>query len=232
MSKKKVTSQAVEPQSLDEMLGGKDSFIVKYKNHLMIGTAALVVFIIGILAYFQLYSNPRNEAANNAIYPCQNLFAQTEWEKALNGDSTGCVGFLKVADQYSGTKAGNLANAYSAVCYYNLGKYDDAIKYAEKYDAADDNSVSPAVIGAMGNLYVFKNNNDKALELLDKAAKTANDQSLTPVYLLQEGEIYEKMGQNDKALKCYQQIKDNYKTSPLYQQIDKYIERINVLNQK
>ena len=227
MSKNNVNTKATQPESLEEVLGGKDSFVVKNKKAIMGGIAAILVVVFGFIAYTNLYSNPRNEAANNAIYPCQNLFAQSAWEQALKGDSTGTVvGFAKVASECSGTKAGNLANAYAAVCHYNLGQYDEAIKYAESFSAADDNSVSPAVVAALGNLYACKDNKEKAVELLAKAANSANDKTITPVCLLQMGQIYEAMGNNDKALECYQEIKDKHQESPLSQQMDKYIERL------
>ncbi len=41
----------------------------------------------------------------------RNTFEQDAYEQALNGDSIGYVGFLKVADEYSGTKAANLAKS-------------------------------------------------------------------------------------------------------------------------
>ena len=40
---------------------------------------------------------------------------------------------LKSLDEFSGTAAGNLANAYSGICYAQLGKYEDAVKYLDKF---------------------------------------------------------------------------------------------------
>ena len=57
--------------------------------------------------------------------------------------------FLKVADEFSGTAAGNLANAYAGVCYAQLGKYEEAVKYLNKF-SADDQLVSPALLGNNG----------------------------------------------------------------------------------
>lgn len=62
----------------------------------------------------------------------------------MNGDSIGYKGFLKVADEFSGTAAGNLANAYAGICYAQLGKYEDAVKYLDKFSAKDQ-LVSPAI---------------------------------------------------------------------------------------
>ena len=45
---------------------------------------------------------------------------------------------MKLADEFSGTDAGNLANAYAGLCYAQLGKYEDAIKYLDKFSGDRD----------------------------------------------------------------------------------------------
>ena len=62
----------------------------------------------------------------------QEYFEADAFEEALNGDSIGYVGFIKIADQYSGTDAANLAKAYAGLCYAHLGKFDEAVKALEK----------------------------------------------------------------------------------------------------
>ena len=52
-----------------------------------------------------LYAEPREEKAQAALFKGQEYFEQDAYEQALNGDSIGFVGFLKVADDFSGTKA-------------------------------------------------------------------------------------------------------------------------------
>lgn len=50
----------------------------------------------------------------------QEYFEQDAFEQALNGDSIGYTGFLKVADDYSGTKAANLAKLMLVFATHNL----------------------------------------------------------------------------------------------------------------
>ena len=47
-----------------------------------------------------LYAEPREEKAQAALFKGQEYFEQDAYEQALNGDSIGYVGFLKVADVY------------------------------------------------------------------------------------------------------------------------------------
>ena len=139
----------------------------------------------------------------------------------MNGDSIGYKGFLKVADEFSGTAAGNLANAYAGICYAQLGKYEDAVKYLDKFSAKDQ-LVSPAILGTIGNCYAEMGQLDKAAGTLLKAADKADSQALSPIYLIQAGQLFEKLG------KAYTLVKEKYFNSYQSMDIDKYIERASI----
>ena len=145
----------------------------------------------------------------------------------MNGDSIGFAGFVKLADEFSGTKAGNLANAYAGICYAQLGKYEEAEKYLSKFDG-EDQLVAPAVLGTMGNCYAQMGQLDKAAATLIKAAKRANSLSLSPIYLIQAGQILEKQGKNAEAVEAYKSVKKDYANSYQAMDIDKYIERASI----
>lgn len=55
------------------------------------------------------------------------------FQLALQGNGADFIGFKAIADEYSSTKAGNLAAAYSGLSLYNLGKYDEAITYLKNF---------------------------------------------------------------------------------------------------
>lgn len=232
MANKKNKQTTQTPETLEDMLGGKDSFVVRNQKKMLYGAGAVVVVVLAVIAYFQLYRNPRIQAANEAIYPAQQLFAAQQYAAALNGDSTGVKGFLAVGKQYSGTDAANLCHAYAAVCYNALGKTQEAIAEAEQYSQAGDQSISPAVTGALANLYITAGQADKGLTLLDKAASEASDMTLRSLYLRQKGIVLESQNKLDEARQCYQTIKDECPRSPMAQDIDKYIERVNARQAK
>ncbi len=212
-----------------EAVSMTEAFIDKYKKHIIYGVCGIIVIAAAIIAYVQFVRNPKIAKANEALFTCENYFAQDNYEKALNGDGQGCVGFLKVADEYGSTKAGNLAHLYAGICYAQTGKFEEAKQQLEKFSEKDDAIISPAAIGMLGNVYANLGQNDKAIDYLLKAAKAADNASLSPIYLIQAGELYEAEGKADKALECYQQVKTKYVTSMAVQQqeIDKYIERVS-----
>lgn len=206
-------------------LNNSEAFFLKNKKAIVYGVLAVIIIIAGIIVYKQYVSAPREDKASTALAKGQEYFQQDLYEKALNGDGAGYAGFVKVADDYSSTDAGNLANLYAGLCYAQLGKWNEATKYLEEFDAKDDQMISPAAEGALGNAYAHLKQLDKAVKHLKSAAKNADNNSLSPTFLIQAGEILESQGKAAEALELYKEIKEKYVYSMQYQTIDKYIER-------
>jgi tetratricopeptide (TPR) repeat protein len=175
--------------------------------------------------WFKSYKADQNEKASTAMAKAQDNFMKGNYELALNGDSTGVAGFLKVASEYGSTDAGNLAQLYIGICQANLGKWQEAVNALESFSGKGDQMISPAAEGALGNAYANLNQLDKAVDHLKKAAKMADNNSLSPTFLIQAGEILESQGKKEEALKLYEEVKEKYFNSMQYQSIDKYIER-------
>ena len=224
----------VETLDVNERIKRSEAFVNKYKMPLVIGIGALVVVIVAAILANVFYFGPRADKASTALAKGQEYFANEQFDKALNGDGATYTGFAKIADEYSGTDAANLANLYAGLCYANLGKWQDAVKYLESYSPKGDAMVSPAAIEALGNAYAHVGQIDKAISTLKEAASKADDKakdgtnnSLSPTFLLQAGELLESENKIDEANKLYQDIKKKYVNSSLVQSndIDKYIER-------
>ena len=211
--------------NVEETLNKSEAFFLKYKKAIIYGVLAVIVVIAGVIVYNQYVSAPREDKASTALAKGQEYFQQDLYEKALNGDGAGYAGFVKVAADYSSTDAGNLANLYAGLCYAGLGKWNEAAKYLEDFDTKDDQMISPAAEGALGNAYAHLNQLDKAVTHLKNAAKNADNNSLSPTFLIQAGEILESQGKAAEALELYKQVKEKYVYSMQSQTIDKYIER-------
>lgn len=216
----------VESIALDEQLTKSEAFIEKNLKTILMVIAAVIVVVAGIFIYRNHMANVELKA-QKAIAKSQTAFAQEQFEQALNGDGANDLGFLKIIDEYSGTKTANLAKLYAAICYANTDKVAEAIKMFEDFDAKDDQMVSPAALAALGNCYVKNGDSQKGAETLVKAAQKADNDAVSPLALRQAGEIYESLNQPEKALELYQQIKDKYFRSALAGEIDKYIERVS-----
>lgn len=217
-----------EHLNVEDALTQSEAFLIKYKNAIIGGVVAVIIIVAGIIMYKNLYAEPREEKAQAALFKGQEYFEQDAYEQALNGDSIGYVGFLKVADDYSGTKAANLAKAYAGICYAQLGKYEEAVKMLDSFNGKDQ-MVAPAILGATGNCYAQLGQLDKAASTLLSAADKADNNSLSPIFLQQAGEIFVKQGKYDDAIEAYTKIKDKYFQSYQAMEIDKYIEQAKLL---
>ncbi len=228
MSNNNVQAQEIESLNI------REAFFDKYKKAILIAVAAIIVVVVGVFVYLSMVKGPREEKASTLLGKGQIYFNNEMFEQALNGDGAGYVGFAKIADNYSGTDAGNLANLYAGLCYANLGKWAEAQKSLDAFSSKGDQMISPAAEAALGDAYAHLNQLDKAVEAFKKAASMADSEaddkannSLSPSFLVKAGEILESQKKKDEALSIYQDVKKKYVNSMLVQsgEIDKYIER-------
>ncbi len=217
-----------EHLNVEDALTQSEAFLIKYKNAIIGGVVAVIIIVAGFIMYKNLYAEPREEKAQAALFKGQEYFEQDAFEQALNGDSIGYTGFLKVADEYSGTKAANLAKAYAGICYAQLGKYEEAVKMLDSFNGKDQ-MVAPAILGTAGNCYAQLGQLDKAASTLLSAADKADNNTLSPIFLIQAGEILVKQGKYDDAINAYTKIKDKYFQSYQAMDIDKYIEQAKLM---
>lgn len=212
-------------------LNKQEEFLKKFRKQIIAGVIAVIVIICGVVIYNTVIAGPREDKASTALAKAQEAFGQTDYQKALNGDKTQ-EGFIAVIENYSGTDAANLAKLYAGLCYANLGKWNDAVKYLDDFSAQDDAMISPAATAALGNALAHTGDIDKAVSTLKKAAKMADSEaeegvnnSLSPTFLIQAARLLESQGKTADALEIYKEVKTKYVNSTAAQDIDKYIER-------
>ena len=196
---------------------------------------------------FKSCQNARQEKASSEMAAAQQMLLETQsaemymadsllqvqYQTMLNGNPAEAVkGFLKIADEYSSTDAGNLANLYAGLCYMNMNKPQDAVKYLEKFDTEDDQMVSPAAMVALGNAYASLNQLDKAVEMIKKGAEKADNMTVSAQAYIQAAEILETQKKNAEALELYKKAKTYIDRMDVNAQqtlnrlnIDAYIER-------
>lgn len=220
-SKKEKTD---ELENVEHALTASEAFIEKYQKQILFAVAVIVLLILAIIAFRNFYIQPREVEAENEMGKAQSMFAVDSFRVALEGNGTDIIGFKEIVSEYGITNSGNLATAYSGICYYKLGQFDNAIKFLSQYEG-EDNYFSIAVIGLIGDSYVELGETSKALDYFEKAADK-NNEVLSPIYLKKAGTVYESLKKPEKALEAYTDIKDNYPKSNEAADIDKYIARV------
>lgn len=189
------------------------------------GVAALA---LGYLLYRNMVVAPQQKEAVTAMWQAEQQFGRDSFQLALENPGGGFEGFAALADKYSSSKAGNACNYYAAVCNLQLGNFDGAIQYMDKFDAEGD--VLPAVkYGVLGDCYSEKQDFNKALEYYEKAADAAEVDVLAVYYLKKLGMLYEHQGNSEKAMKAYERIRVDYPNpqNTDWRDVEKYIYRAN-----
>ncbi|MBQ6681490.1 MAG: hypothetical protein IJM78_04605 [Prevotella sp.] len=231
MAKKTEQQGAVE---LSETLNKSEAFFLKYKKPILIAVAAIIVIVLGCILVKNYVLEPREQEASTVLAKGQEYFNAQQYDKALKGDGAGFTGLINVANDFSSTDAGNLANLYIGLCYAHQQKPDwkKALEYVEKFDTNDDMEISPASQMALGDIYANNDQLDKAVECFKNAAQMADKQaeentnlSIAPLALKKAGIILESQNKKAEALEIYKDIKKKYVNSAAFQDIDKYIER-------
>ena len=82
-----------------------EAFFSKNKKVILGAIAAVVIIIAGFFLYKSFVAGPREEKASTALAKGQEYFNSEQFDKALNGDGAGYVGFARISDDYSSTDA-------------------------------------------------------------------------------------------------------------------------------
>jgi tetratricopeptide (TPR) repeat protein len=211
---------------LDETASKTEDWVARNQKIIIGLVAAIAVGTVGYLAFQKFIALPKQDEAANEMFVAQQNFqkavdgvaSDSLYKLSLNG-SEGKFGFVKIADEYSGTDAGNLANYYAGLAYLNTGKYDEAITYLGKFKS-DDLILSALAKGAIGDAYSQKNQQKEALDYYVKAAESNKNDFTTPRFLLKAGKTALALGQKEDALKYFTDVKENFEATPEAASVD------------
>src|SRR3970040_1258317 len=212
--------------TLDETASKTEAFVAKNQNFIIGIVGAVALVTIGYLVYQKFIAEPKQVEAAEEMFVAQQNFQQATdgvasdslYKLSLNG-SEGKFGFVKIADEYSGTDAGNLANYYAGMAYLNTGKYTEAIDYLGKFKS-EDIVLSALAKGAIGDAYAQNKQPKEALDYYLKAIAANKNDFTTPRFLLKAGKTALELGKKEDALKYFTDIKDNFDSSPEAASID------------
>jgi tetratricopeptide (TPR) repeat protein len=147
---------------------------------------------------------------------------------ALFGNGNDYIGFESIIDRYKGTKTADLAHAYAGISYSRIGNNEKALEHLKKFKGGDL-LITPAVTGAIGDVYMNMGQPDQAISNFLKAAKEADNEMLSPIYYKKAGEAYLSKADYDKAIEIFTQIKETYLNSPESREADKFIQQAQFL---
>lgn len=189
------------PDALAEQINKSEEFISKNKGVLAGVIVAIAAIIAGVI-YLNGTSSEGDQEAQKELYPIQYYYSVDSLDAILEGRGE-VASALDVAEDYSGTKAGNLANFYAGVAFLKKGQFDDAIKYLSDF-SSDDFIVQGRAYSLIGDAYLEKEELAKAIESYKKAANYKPNAQFTPRYLMKLALAQELNGQIAESVKTYE----------------------------
>jgi len=212
---------------LGEKTEQAQDFYTQNQNLILGGLLAAVLLFGGYYAYSNFYKKPRIAEAIQEMAQAERMFERDSFALALSNPGGGSLGFIDIADQYSGTSTGNIANYYAGVSYLQLGQFDVALSYLNDY--SPDGSVLPVTYyGVLGDTHAELGDMGKAESNYKKAIAQGSNEFLVAYYMKKLGLLYEHQGKPGEAKSTFESLRSKYPNSPEGQDIDKYISRVNV----
>lgn len=216
--------------TLDQTASRTEEWVAKNQKLVLGVVGAIALVTIGYLLFDKFVTQPKEDKAFNEIFQAQEYFnqalANTEnpdslFNLALKGGE-GKLGFAGIADQYSGTKAGNLANYYAGMSYLNIKDFKNAEKYLLEF-SSDDMFLNAMALGGLGDAYSETNKVEDAISYYKKAAESNENEFTTPRFLFKAAQLALLSNDKAEANKLFTQIKEKYETSREGLNIDAFI---------
>jgi tetratricopeptide (TPR) repeat protein len=215
--------------TLDESASRTEEWVIKNQKYIFIIVGLAAALVLGYLGFDKFVQEPKQSIATNDMFQSQQYFDQAVngaskdslFTLALNG-ADGKYGFLDIADVYSGTDAGNLANYYAGMAYLNMKDYSNAITYLSAF-SSDDDVLGPIAKGGIGDAFVQLEQLEDAFDYYVQASQLQTNDYTTPMYLLKAGMIGLKLENYSKALAFFNQIKTEFPESTEAKDINVFI---------
>lgn len=205
------------PEALAQEINKAQHLVEKNKNIITYIGGAILLAVLGYMGY-HWYANKQDEDAQAALFPIVNKF-DSDSAKSLSKE------FVKVADEFGMSKAGNLAHFYAGVSSLKDGKYDEAIEQLKDF-SSNDLLVQARAYSLIGDAYVEKKAYSDAIDYYKKASDYKPNKFFTPVYLMKLAGAYEANKENDKALEAYTTIVEKYEESQEVNLAKKYKSKL------
>ena len=223
-----VKHQVRHTSESEQVIERAKDFWAKYGKITTVIAAAIIILGGGWLAYKYMVVVPKQEKAEEAIWHAEDYFAQDSLQKALKGDGQS-AGFEKIASQYSGTDAGELANYYIGVIALKQGDNNKAIKSLKAF-STNAHQVQARAYKLLGDAYANAGKNSDALDSYKKAASEfEKDKMNSSEYLMMAAYFADKV-LNDKkqAEELYKEVLNKYPNSQAGDDAGKYLAEMGI----
>lgn len=218
------------PEVLQEKLSESQEFIDKNKN-VILGALVAVVLIIGGYFAYGVYIDKQDDLAQAELSPAVFYLEKDSIQQALEGDGNFTIGFKAISEEYSGTKAANLAYYYAGVSYMKTGEYAQAIEALKNF-SSKDLIVQARAFAMIGDAYVEEGNLGEAISYLQKAADYKENEHFTPIYLMKLAFVQEANNDVEGAKATYEKVITDFGKTQDANDAKKFLAKLNASSAK
>lgn len=192
-------------EALQQGISKTEEF-AKRNQKLVFGAGIGIVLVVAAILFFQWNNAQQNEKAQKELFPAQFYLEKDSLKKALKGDNANTtIGLEAVADEFSGTKGGDLAKFYIGVQRLKEGKFDEAISNLEGFNP-NDLLLQARVYSLIGDAYMEKNDLGNAISNYKKASENNPNEFFTPTYMMKLALAQELNKDLSGAVETYKKI--------------------------
>jgi len=226
---KKLTKEELEQDPLLQSYAKVQQTYFENKNTI-IGAAVAVILAIALSIGYYYYSQTQENRAQELMGVAETYFLNGDYETALTGsEQEFTVGFEQIINNYSGTKAGNLARYYAAVCEYRLGNTEAALQYIRDFEVTEGiMGVAPLSFKAV--LLTENGNHLEAAETYVQAAELDENDATTPYNYLEAANAFNDAGDTDQARTYARKVVDEYPNSQQVADAERLLGRLMAAN--
>jgi predicted negative regulator of RcsB-dependent stress response len=193
-------------------------------NYVLIGFIALIA---AIWYYQKFYKPAKEKEAYGQLFMAEKYFRSDSTRLALEGDGN-YPGTIEIANNYSSTKAGNLAKYYSGRLLMTQGKFDEADNYLSKVKFYDD--IMPIMVfNLRGDCAMELGDFKKATSLYKKALKKSDDDATRPYTLKKCAMGNEAIKNYSDAISNWKELRNNYVGTEEAADAEKEIARLQAI---
>jgi tetratricopeptide (TPR) repeat protein len=225
--KKKISKKELKQDALITTYAQVTSFYENNKKNISIGITVFVVVVIAAVVYLKNRSE-NNEKAMTQLGSIHQFFDNGQYQIAIDGvPERNIAGLRSIVENYGDSNAGDIAKFYLASAYYQIGNYDEALKYFEDCSLSDE-LLAVSRLSGIGCCYEAKGMHRDAAAYFEKAA-TKNTKDINAAENLNNAaRNYVLAGDKEKALDLYKRLKKNYSTTSFGRDADRYIVQLSV----
>ena len=218
-----------QPEALADRLLDTEKIISRNK-YLLGGILGVIVLVVGGYFFYQYTVNSQESDAQVELYPAEYYFKADSFNLALKGNEN-YAGFEEIAEDYSMSPAGNLANFYAGISALKKGDFKLAIEFLNDFSTSDP-IIQARAYSAIGDAQMELDKYQEAASFYNKAASYRPNEYFTPLYLIKLALAQEKKGDFAAAVKTYEKIIKEYPKSSEITNAKKFKGRAEAMSKK